>query len=61
MRKVALPFLIDSVPRQQNDRLTLDGENFSPLEMVDLGFDVNLTGSEIRDSKGKKLGKVLTS
>ena len=31
------------------------------MELIDQGFDEELKGKEIRDAKGKKLGKVLAS
>ena len=60
IRKVALPFLLDSLPRDDN-KIELAGDDFSPLDLVDLGFDEELKGQDIKDSKGKKLGKVLAS
>ena len=36
-------------------------ENFSPLKLIDQGFDVDLKGQEIKDSKGKSLGKIIAS
>ena len=38
----------------------LNMDDFSPLEMIDQGFDLDLVGTEIKDSKGKRVGKVLT-
>ena len=61
VRRVALPFYVDSLPRSENERLVVNRDNFSPLEMVDTGYDEVLQGNEVRDSKGKKLGKVLAS
>ena len=61
VRRVALPFVVDSLPRQEGKSLRLNANHFSPLEMVDTGFDENLASTEIKDAKGKKLGKVLAS
>jgi len=58
---VALPFLIDSLPEKENQPIKLNKEHFSPLEMIDTGFDEALKGMEIKDSKGRKLGKILAS
>ena len=61
VRRVALPFVVDSLPRQEGESLRLNANHFSPLEMVDTGFDEDLANTEIKDAKGKKLGKVLAS
>ena len=36
-------------------------DNYSPLRLVNRKFDIDLMNEEIRDSKGRKLGKVLGS
>ena len=56
IRKVALPFALDSSPH-----ISLDAMNFDPYVMHDQGFDLDLKGENIVDEKGKKLGKVLTN
>lgn len=62
VRKVALPFLIDSLPNMDDiQRLKIHVDDFSPLNMIDEGFDEDLAGQEIKDSKGKRLGKILAS
>lgn len=55
IRKVALPFMLLSDQTQ----LQIDVETFNPTTNVDFGFDIDLKGQEIFDSKGKKLGKVI--
>lgn len=62
VRKVALPFLIDSMPNLDDvQRLKIHVDDFSPLKMIDEGFDLDLAGEEIKDIKGKRIGKILTS
>jgi|LakMenEpi03Aug12_release.lakeMendotaPanAssembly.Ray.scaffolds.fasta_scaffold3764117_1 hypothetical protein len=39
----------------------IDIESFTPASYVDLGFNLTLKGEEIKDVKGKKLGKVISS
>lgn len=39
----------------------LNVDQYSPLRQVNRSFDLQLNGEEIRDSKGKKFGKVLGS
>lgn len=41
--------------------LEVDVQNFSPASFVDTGFDIPLIGEEIKDSKGKRLGKVIAA
>ena len=36
-------------------------ENFIPSSYIDIGFDIKLKNEEIKDSKGKKLGKVISA
>ena len=59
IRKVALPFILDSLPKEESVFKMVNAEEFSPLEMIDEGFDIDLKGTEIKDSKGKRLGKVV--
>lgn len=56
IRKIALPFMTlgDSGTK-------IDIESFTPASYVDLGFNLSLKGEEIKDVKGKKLGKVISS
>ena len=61
VRKVALPFLIDSLPQDDDSKLGLSADNFSPMRLIDQGFDLELKGTEIKDAKGKRLGKVIAS
>ena len=56
VRKVVLPFALDSSPH-----ISIDGLNFDPYVMHDKGFDLELKGEPLLDEKGKKLGKVLTN
>ena len=56
VRKVVLPFALDSSPH-----ISLDAMNFDPYVMHDSGFDLDLKGENIVDEKGKKLGKVLAN
>ena len=56
IRKLALPFILDSKPG-----LKLDADDFNPIHSLDRGFDLSLQGEMIRDQKGRKLGKVLAS
>jgi hypothetical protein len=44
-----------------SERTEVDIEQYSPLRSADRKFDISLVGEEIRDSKGKKVGKVLGS
>lgn len=55
IRKLALPFMTLS-----DVGTKIDIENFTPASYVDLGFNVALKGEEIKDAKGKKLGKVIS-
>lgn len=61
IRKVALPFLIDTLPdnEQKNESMTVN--NFAPLKLIDREFTDDLKGKEIKDGKGKRLGKVLAN
>lgn len=36
-------------------------DDFSPFRQTDRTFDIALTGEVIRDSKGRKVGKVIGS
>ena len=54
IRKIVLPFMV-----AQDESTKIDIENFSPLQMLDNGFDLPVKGEVILDAKGKKLGKVL--
>ena len=58
---MALPFILDSLPEGKESHIKLSAQNFSPLEYVDQGFDLDLKGTEIKDNKGKRLGKVIAS
>lgn len=55
IRKVALPFLALS----SDTATSFDVDSFDPATYADEEFDINIKGLEIRDQKGKKLGKVL--
>lgn len=57
IRRVALPFMV--IP--DSDSSTFHIEGYNPASHVDPGFNISLKGEEIKDSKGKKLGKILTS
>ena len=54
VRKIALPYFVLS----DDTSMKIDIEGFSPISHVDRGFDINLKGENIIDTKGKKLGKV---
>ncbi len=41
--------------------LEVDVQNFSPASFVDTDFNIPLVGEEIKDSKGRRLGKVITA
>lgn len=59
VRKLALPFVINSVPEGGDRRIIMDVENFSPFNSIDKGFETSFKGETILDSRGKKLGKVI--
>lgn len=44
VRKVALPFLLDSLPKHEDKKIEVFSQEFAPLEMLDTGFDVDLKG-----------------
>ena len=54
IRKIALPFMV-----AQDSSTQINIDDFSPLQMLDQGFDIDVKGEIILDAKGKKLGKVL--
>lgn len=56
-----MPFLIDSLPQDDDSKLGLSVDNFSPMRLIDQGFDLELKGTEIKDAKGKRLGRVIAS
>jgi folate-binding protein YgfZ len=59
VRRLALPFVINSVPKGGDTRIILDVENFSPFNAIDKGYSDVVKGETILDAKGKKLGKVI--
>ncbi|CDW76044.1 aminomethyl transferase [Stylonychia lemnae] len=56
LRKQALPFML-----QTNDRFVVNQNMFAPLRNKDDQFTEDLTGLEIKDEKGGKIGKILAS
>ena len=57
IRRVALPFMV--IP--DSNSTTINVEDFTPAGHVDSGFNISLKGEEIKDAKGKKLGKIIAS
>ena len=52
-----MPFMV--IP--DSNSTTIDVEDFTPAGHVDPGFNISLKNEEIKDSKGKKLGKIIAS
>ena len=59
VRRLALPLIINSVPKGADRRIIFDAEDFSPFNSIDKGFSQDVKGQILHDSNGKKLGKII--
>ena len=59
VRRIALPFVINTHLEDSERRMIVDVENFSPFNAIDRNFKTVVKGETILDLKGKKLGKII--
>ena len=59
VRRIALPFVINSQIEGEDRRIIVNVENFSPFNAIDKKFKDSVKGEIILDAKGKKLGKII--